>query len=413
MTTRNLTTQFAIFGAEPAFNEPLFVGGPSIVDRDKVLRKIGAALDRKRLTNDGPLVKEFEDLVARKMGVKHCIATSSATSGLQILISALELKGEVIVPAYTFIATAHALQWQGIRPVFADVLASNHLIDPESVEKRIGPQTSGILGVHLWGNLCDVASLKYLAEKHRLKLFFDAAHAFGCSFQGTSVGGFGEAEVLSFHATKVVNAFEGGAILTHSDTLARKLRRMRSFGFEGQDNVLSLGINAKMPEANAAMGIVGVENSSKILEAHKRRHARYREGLRSIPGLRLLEPSSEAENNYRYIVVEVNRDGSGLSRDEIVQVLAAENVIARKYFYPGCHRVEPYLTSLRGQARWEFPLPVTEKLADCVMVLPTAYGLPLKQIDKICSVLSCAIENSSEIRRQLAFLNSAPRKKSA
>ena len=207
----------AIFGGSPAFAELLHVGRPNIGDRGRLLERIHDLLDRRWLTNNGPYVLEFERQLCQLTGAPHCIVTCNGTVALEIAIRAAGMSQEVIVPAFTFVATAHALQWQGITPVFCDVDPSTHNLDPESVERSITPRTTGILGVHLWGRACRVDELAEIARRHGLKLLFDAAHALGCTHRGRMVGGFGDAEVFSFHATKFVNSFEGGAIVTADD----------------------------------------------------------------------------------------------------------------------------------------------------------------------------------------------------
>src|SRR6266542_2362351 len=203
------TEKLAILGGEAAFKEKLYVGRPNIGNRESLHARINDMLDRRWLTNNGPYVQEFERRIEKLLGVKHCIAMCNATIALEITIRALGLTGEVIVPPFTFIATAHALQWQEITPVFCDIDPLTHTIDPAQIEKMITPRTSGIIAVHLWGRGCDVGALSKIAREHNLKLLFDAAHAFSCSYHGQMIGNFGEAEVFSFHATKFFNTFEG------------------------------------------------------------------------------------------------------------------------------------------------------------------------------------------------------------
>src|SRR5438128_1354253 len=221
--------ELAIFGDLPAFAEKLHVGRPNIGNRERLLARINDLLDRRWLTNDGPYVQQLERNLADFLGVKHCIAMCNGTVALEIAIRALGLSGEVIVPSFTFIATAHALQWQEITPVFCDIDPSIHNIDPHSVEQMITPRTSGISGVHLWGRACDVLALTEIARRRNLKLLFDASHGLGCSHHGRMVGSFGNAEVFSFHATKFVNTLEGGAVVTNDDDLATKIRLMKNF----------------------------------------------------------------------------------------------------------------------------------------------------------------------------------------
>ena len=229
---------FAILGGVPAFNERLHVGRPNIGDRKRLMEQINDILDRRWLTNAGVYVREFERRVAEMVGVAHCIAMCNGTVALEIAIRALGLEGEVIVPSFTFIATAHALQWQGITPVFCDIDPQTHNIDPARVEQLITHRTTGIIGVHVWGRSCNVEELTSIANKYHLRVLYDAAHAFACSRHGKMIGSFGNAEVFSFHATKFVNTFEGGAVVTNDSDLAARIQLMRNFGFAGYDDVV-------------------------------------------------------------------------------------------------------------------------------------------------------------------------------
>ena len=265
----------AIFGGEPLFKDKLHVGRPNIGNRDRLLARINDILDRRWLSNNGIYVQEFEQRIAELVGVKHCIAICNATIALEIAIRAAGLKGEVIIPSFTFVATAHSLQWQEITPVFCDVDPYTHNLDPLKIEQAITPRTTGIIGVHLWGRPCNVEALTKIAQNHNLKLMFDASHAFGCSTKGRMVGSFGDAEVFSFHATKFLNAFEGGAIVTNNDELATKIRLMKNFGFAGNDNVVYIGTNGKMHEASAAMGLTGLESLDEFIDVNYQNYKHY------------------------------------------------------------------------------------------------------------------------------------------
>ena len=394
--------ELAISGMPKTFNEPLFVGKPNIGNRERLGKLFEEILDSRWLTNNGAQVQEFEKRLSEFLGVKHCIATCNATIALEIAIKALGLKGKVIVPSFTFVATVHALQWQGIEPTFCDVDPNTHNIDPHQVERLITPQTTGIMGVHLWGRGCDASALRDIASANDLSLLFDAAHAFGCSHRGQMIGSLGDAEVFSFHATKFLNTFEGGAIATNSDELAGRIRLMKNFGFAGFDNVIYIGTNGKMSEISAAMGLVSLESMQDFVAVNKRNYHAYREGLQGVPGLAVLEYSAEEHNNYQYIVVEVDPKTSRISRDDLVEVLHAENIIARRYFYPGCHRMEPYRTM--GSALWPVPLRKTERLSEAVMILPTGTAVDVGDIRKICGVVRHAIEHGPEVTALLAGL---------
>ena len=373
----------ALNGAPPAFNEPVHVGRPNLGDRDALLRHTAEIYDRRWLTNNGPLVQELEVRIAQRLGVKHCIAMCNGTIALEIAIRALGLSGEVIVPSWTFVATAHALHWQAITPVFADIDPLTHNLDPDAVRRMITPRTTGIIGVHLWGRAAPVAELQAIADEHGLQLMFDAAHAFDCSHAGRKIGGFGRCEVLSFHATKVFNTFEGGAVVTNDDVLAETMRLMRNFGFSGYDNVIHPGTNGKMPEINAAMGLVNLEALPGFVDANRQCHVAYRNALQGIPGIRLLAYDEVDDPNYQYVVLEIG-DEFPVSRDRLVDALQAENILARKYFWPGCHRMQPY-TGLYPHAG--LLLTNTENVGARVLVLPSGNSINFEQIEAICSVM--------------------------
>lgn len=391
--------ELAIFGGPPAFDEPLHVGRPNIGDRRRLLQRIEAVLDRRWLTNQGPMVAEFERRIADYVGVRHCVAICNGTVALEIAVRALGLAGEVIVPSMTFVATAHALQWQEITPVFCDIDPATHLIDPQRVEELITPRTTGIVGVHLWGQAAPVDELSQIAGRRGLTLLFDAAHAFGCTYRGRAVGRFGAAEVFSFHATKFFNSFEGGAVVTNDDRLAEKIRLMKNFGFSGYDDVGYIGTNGKMPEVAAAMGLTSLESIEEFRTVNQRNYREYRNCLADLPGLRLLSFDENEKHNFQYVVAEVDASAAGLARDELMHLLHAENVLARRYFYPGCHRMEPY-RSYYPHAR--FLLPVTEQITERVLVLPTGTAIGHQQIRQIHGILRVALAEAERVRQQLA-----------
>jgi dTDP-4-amino-4,6-dideoxygalactose transaminase len=380
----------AIFGGAPTFKDKLHVGRPNIGNRDRLLARINDILDRRWLTNNGIYVQEFEQRITELIGVKHCIATCNATIGLEIVIRAAGLKGEVIVPSFTFVATAHALQWQEITPIFCDVDSHTHNIDPLQIEEKITPRTTGIMGVHLWGRPCNIEALSKITRDHNLKLIFDASHAFGCSFKGQMLGNFGDAEVFSFHATKFLNAFEGGAIVTNNDELAAKIRLMKNFGFAGNDNVVHIGTNGKMNETSAAMGLTGLESLSEFIEINHQNYKSYQKELTGVPGLKLASYDEDSKCNYQYVVLEIDEYRSGITRDKLIEVLSAENIMARRYFYPGCHNMEPYRSYFPHNKKL---LPETDKLCLKIMSLPTGTAVNLDDIRKICDVIKLVIGN--------------------
>ena len=383
MKTIQSRADLAINGAPPAFDEPLHVGRPNIGDRGAFLRNMERILDNQWLTNNGPMVQEFERRIAQRLGVKHCVAMCNGTIALEIAIRALGISGEVIVPSWTFVATAHSLYWQGITPVFADIDPVTHNLDPDAVRRMVTPRTTGIIGVHLWGRAAPVGELQAIADEHGLKLMFDAAHAFGSTHAGRSIGGFGACEVLSFHATKAFNTMEGGAVATDDDELAETMRLMRNFGFKGYDNVIHPGTNGKMIEACAAMGLANLDGFDGIVAANRRNHAAYKQALAGLPGIAVLDYDPAERNSHHYVVVEVGEDCAS-TRDQVLAALHAENILARKYFWPGSHMMQPY--------RDLFPhaglmLSNTERVAERVVVLPTGTAVSPQAIESTCATI--------------------------
>ena len=384
----------ALLGGTPAFSEILHVGRPNLGDRAVLMNYIDSVFKTRWLSNRGPLLREFESRLTEFLGVKHCFTVNNATIGLEIAIRALGLSGEVIVPSFTFIASAHALQWLGITPVFCDIDPTTHTLDPHQVEALITPRTTAILGVHLWGRPCDVDALQAIAERHQLKLFYDAAHAFGCTANGQMIGNFGDLEVFSFHATKFFNTFEGGAIATNNDLLAERIQLMRNFGFTGYDQVADVGTNGKMSEASAAMGLTNFKSLDDFVSVNRRNYFKYKVELESIPGIRLIQYDEREKLNFQYIVAEINAESLGISRDILLAVLHAENVLARRYFWPGCHRMEPYQTLFPDAATH---LPHTEAVAGRVLVLPSGTSISEREIELIAAIIRSAAAHASEL----------------
>jgi dTDP-4-amino-4,6-dideoxygalactose transaminase len=279
--------------------------------------------------------------------------------------------------------------------VFADMDPATHNLAPQCIERLITPRTTGIIGVHVWGRPCDTEAIESIAQEHQLKVMYDAAHAFGCSHRGRMIGGFGGCEVFSFHATKFINSFEGGAVMTGNDELAAKMRLMRNFGFAGYDRVIYPGTNGKMTEVCAAMGLTSLESMEEILAANRRNYEAYQENLQGLPGILLKGYDLAERRNYQYIVVEVDEAESKLNRDELVAVLQAENVLARKYFWPGCHRMEPYKSFFPNA---HLLLPQTERIAARIMVLPTGQAVSVRDIEGVCEIIRTALAMADEVK---------------
>ena len=388
----------AILGGPVAFPGRIHVGRPNIGDRRMLQERIDDILDRCWLTNAGRYVKEFEAKTAALLGVKHCVAMCNCTVALEIAIRALDLTGEVIVPSFTFVATPNSLFWQGIQPIFCDIDPATHNIDPACIERMITPRTTGIIGVHLWGRPCNVEALTEIARRRGLKLLFDSAHAFGCSCKGRMIGGFGDAEIFSFHATKFVNAMEGGVVATNDSDMAEKMRYMKNFGFADYDRTDHIGINGKMNEMSAAMGLTNIEAMPGFAAVNFQNYLQYRRELADIPGISIITYDEKEQCNFQYIIIEIDEVIAGVSRDTLVQVLHAEGVLARRYFYPGCHRMEPY--------RSHFPnvglvLPETERLSERVLCLPTGTAVQKEAISAITDIIRVAVSYGRDLNSRI------------
>ncbi|MDI6799675.1 MAG: aminotransferase class I/II-fold pyridoxal phosphate-dependent enzyme [Actinomycetota bacterium] len=391
-------SDLAIFSKKPAFDEKLHVGRPNIPDETAFLEMVKGVPERRWLTNNGPLVNQFEEEIARFLGVKHAIPICNGTVALEIAIRALKMEGEVIVPSFTFVAIAHSLKWQGIEPVFCDIKSDDFTIDPAKIEELITERTTGIVGVHLWGRACDAEALEVIAKERGLKLLFDAAHSFACSHGAKMVGSFGAAEVLSFHATKFINTLEGGAITTNDDELAKRIRLIKNFGFSGMDNVIYLGTNGKMNEISAAMGLCMLAEMERLIEINRSHYHLYLSELDGVGGLIVRPYEENNNNNYQYVVVMVDEEEAGLSRDQLLKVLHGENIIARRYFYPSCHNMEPYRTLCPEAGK---NLPETELASNMVICLPTGSAVSADDIKKVCEIIRLALSEPERVKEGL------------
>jgi dTDP-4-amino-4,6-dideoxygalactose transaminase len=396
--TEDQSGHLAIFGGKPTFPRPLHVGVPNIGDQRRLHERIDDILATKVLTNRGPMVVEFEERIADLVGVKHCVATSNATVALEIVTRALGFEQEVITPSMTFIATAHALQWQQITPVFCDIKPGRHHLDPARIKDLVTPRTTGLLPVNVWGRPCDIESVISVADGYGLPVVFDSAHAFGCSYKGRMVGSFGRAEVFSFHATKFLNSFEGGAVVTNDSDLADKVTLMQNFGFKGRDWVSHVGINGKMTEVEAAMGLTSLDAMEHFVAHNRENYHAYREGLQNVPGVELIDYDERERCNFQYIVLEMDERITSITRDQMMEVLKAENVDARRYFYPGCHRMEPYRSYFPNAGML---LRNTENLLDKVLTLPTGTSVTVDQVKQITSIIARVVDSGHAVSLRL------------
>ncbi|MCX5946924.1 MAG: DegT/DnrJ/EryC1/StrS family aminotransferase [Cyanobacteria bacterium] len=398
----------AILGGNPAFAEPRHVGTPFIPPRELLHASLDDILDARWLTNNGSFVHKLEQLLATRHGVSYAVAMCNATIALQLLFRALGLKGEIIVPSFTFIATAHAAIWEKLEPRFVEISPETHCIDPAAAAAAISTKTAALVGVNLWGQPCDVARLGQIANDAGIPLVLDAAQALGCQIkhlsreQPTAVGAV--ASVISLHATKVVSSLEGGAILTNDEALAEELRRLRNFGFAGYDTVVSLGTNAKLNEFSAAFAIRGLECLDNIIQHNRNIRLMYQESLADLPGVSFHDPPTSPTANHHYAVLMVDPTDCPLTRDELMLTLWAENVLARRYFYPGCHRMEPYASR---PASWQPHLPATEAVAASVLVLPASSAVSPQDVVLISQRIRQALQQHGDVRERLQTSASA------
>jgi len=389
-------------GGNPAYNKTLLVGTPNVMNSARIHEMIDDIFQRKWLSNNGPYVQELENLLKKFLEVKHVIVVNNGTVGLEVAIHALEIRGEAIVPSYTFVATPHALLWSGVRPVFCDIDPETYNIDINKIESLITEKTSAIVAVDVYGRPSNKDRLAEIARNHNLSLLFDSAHSFGNSYKGKMIGNFGDAEVFSFHATKFFNSFEGGAIATNDDALAMKCRAIRNFGFNGGEESEYLGINGKMSEVSAAMGTLSLENITQTVEANRKNYNAYRKGFDGIPGIKLIEYSKTEKCNYQYIIIEADEGICGLSRDELAQILETEGIGTRKYFFPGCHKMKPYRTMF---PRIGNNLPVTESVSSRVLALPTGTAVTPEDVAVITNIVDISVKNAGKIRETINVLN--------
>jgi len=387
----------ALFGGPPLFSAPLHVGQLNLPDWPRFEAAFQGIFRRRHFTNHGPLVKTAEEKLAPYLGGKNAVCMANGTLAIMAAVQALGLTGKIIVPAFTFPATVQALTWAGLTPVFCDVDPDTHLITAALASRLIHDDVRAMLGVHLWGRSCDINGLESLAHATGIRLLFDAAHAAGCTYKGKPIGDFGDIAIFSFHATKVLNGVEGGCVTTNSDEIAAKLRTIRNFHSLETFAPVPLRMNAKMSEAQAAMTLLSLEDQPEIIKANKKRYETYRKKL-SLPGIDMIIYDETERNNYQYVVVGVDSEKSELTRNDLVKLLGAESVLARRYFTPGAHRIQPY--------RDQFPqyidsLPVTDMLGERLMQLPSGQAVSVLDINDICSLIAFYLKNASEIKKRI------------
>ena len=358
---------------------PLF---PSLEDFIPMLKDIW---DRKWLTNNGHYHEELEKALAEYLGVKYISLFTNGTLPLITALQAMRITGEVITTPYSFVATTHSIWWNGLKPVFVDVDEETGNLNPEKIEAAITPHTTAIMPVHVYGTPCNTKRIQEIADIYGLKVIYDAAHAFGVRVNGESILKAGDMSTLSFHATKVYNTVEGGALICHDEATKRRIDFLKNFGFNGETTVVAPGINSKMDEIRAAYGLLNLKQVDNAIASRKATAEKYRAALKDIPGIRLLKDIEGVRHNYAYFPIFIDEKEYGMSRDAIYAKLQEHNIYGRRYFYPLISTFSAYkgLDSANPKN-----LPVAHKLADQVLCLPMFAGLNNESTDRIIEVIT-------------------------
>ena len=391
----------AMLGNAPLFPKKLPIIQPTLPEYETIAPQVKEIFATGMLTK-GRYLRQFEERLADYLGVKHAVCVSSCTLGLALTYQGLDLRDEVIVPSFTFMATVHPLVWLNVTPVFVDIDPQTWNIDPARVEETITPRTTGIVAVHNFGNPADVETLEETARRHHLRLVFDAAHGFGTLYQGRPVGGFGDAEVFSITPTKLLVAGEGGVVATDDDALAEHIRAGREYGNDGHYGSDFAGLNARMPEFNAILGIKSLEMLEGSAERRNRVVERFRERLEQLPGItfQTIRPGNRC--SYKDLSVLVDEDKFGLTRDQLAQALEAENIDTRKYHDPPVHTHQTY-RHLRE--RYDGHLPVTNWAAPRSLSLPVYSHMDEATVDGICTAIERIHAHADEVSATLIARN--------
>lgn len=341
--------------------------------------------DRKWLTNNGYYHKELEAALCKYLKVPYISLFTNGTLPLMCALQALRITGEVITTPYSFVATTHSLWWNGIKPVFVDIDDKTGNIDPDKIEAAITPKTTAIMPVHVYGKPCDTKRIQEIADKYGLKVIYDAAHAFGVEINGESILNAGDMSTLSFHATKVYNTVEGGALICHDEKTKQRIDYLKNFGFAGETTVVAPGINGKMDEVRSAYGLLNLKYVDSAIEARHQVAIKYREGLKEIPGISYMEDMPGVRHNYSYFPVFVDAEKYGMTRDELYFKMKEQNILGRRYFYPLISEFSTY----RGleSAKPEL-LPNAHKMADSVICLPMHHAISESTINQIVQLIN-------------------------
>lgn len=364
-------------------DKPIYVTQPYLPPLEEFVPYLQQIWDNKVLTNGGPMHQQLEAALGDYLGVEHVALFNNGTIALLTALQALRVTGEVITTPYSFVATAHSLLWNGIKPVFADIDPHTLNLDPAKIEAAITPQTTAIMPVHCYGNPCDVEAIQKIADNYNLRVIYDAAHAFGVEDAGGSILRHGDLSVLSFHATKVFNTFEGGAIICPDAKTKKRIDQLKNFGFVDEVTVVAPGINGKMSEVNAAFGLLQLQHIDQATQRRREIDQFYRQQLQDVPGIRLVEGTGQTTANYSYFPILVDADYP-LSRDALYQKLKDHGIFARRYFYPLISEFPMYRGMHSAQRN---NLPIANAIAEQVLCLPIYPALDTSEAEKISRLI--------------------------
>lgn len=362
----------------------IFVTRSSMPSYEDYIKEIKPIFENHHLTNMGPVYKKLQHSLIDYLGVRYFSMFVNGHLALETVIQAMGLKekgGEVITTPFTFVSTVHAITRNGLKPVFCDIRPDDYTIDPEKIEALITEKTVAIVPVHVYGAVCDVEKIEEIAKKHGLKVIYDAAHAFGVKYKGTGIGNYGDAAMFSFHATKVFNTIEGGAVSFSDESLRQSMHNLKNFGIKSENCVDEIGGNAKMDEFRAAMGICNLRNINECIASRGRAAARYDERLGGVKGIKLLKAQENVTPNYAYYAVYFDPDEFGKSRDDVYEELKKADIFARKYFYPAINEMECYKNDNPEET------PVAAEVSRRILTLPLYSDLTTEDVDRICDVI--------------------------
>lgn len=376
-------------------NKPIMITRSSMPPMEEYIEKMKELWDSRYLTNSGKFHKEFEEALIKYLNVSNVSLFTNGHMGLELTLEAMNLSGEVITTPFTFASTTQAIVRNNLTPVFCDVKEDDYTIDESKIEELITDKTCAIVPVHVYGNVCNVYEIERIAKKHNLKVIYDAAHAFGIKVNGKSVLDFGDASMVSLHATKVFHAIEGGLVVLQDEDLKVKLDKIKNFGFLTEELVDEIGSHARMNEFQSIMGLCNLNHVSEEILKRKKLTERYRENLRAIEGIKVMEEVEGVENNYTYFPVLIDEEKFGLNRDDVYDILLNNNIFSRKYFYKLTSDFECYENKFK-----KYETPIANKIAKSVLTLPLHGDLSIDDIDKVCDVLCRINKNLSKEKQE-------------